>query len=121
MTKGEVEQIDKNKWYSQWITGKNAVILKKIADILYPEECPVCQKILAEPEDRKMHVHRGCYRKLKRITEPMCKCCGKPVMSLQQEYCFDCSKRTVNYEAGHSLWVYDAVSSESVFHYKYSG
>ena len=93
MTKGEVEQIDKNKWYSQWITGKNAVILKKIADILYPEECPVCQKILAEPEDRKMHVHRGCYRKLKRITEPMCKCCGKPVMSLQQEYCFDCSKR----------------------------
>lgn len=67
MTKGEVEQIDKNKWYSQWITGKNAVILKKIADILYPEECPVCQKILAEPEDRKMHVHRGCYRKLKEL------------------------------------------------------
>ena len=27
----------------------------------------------------------------------------------------------MNYVAGHSLWVYDAVSSESVFHYKYSG
>lgn len=95
--------------------------LKKIADILYPEECPVCQKILTESEDRQMHVHRRCYQKLKRIKEPMCKRCGKPVLSIQQEYCFDCSKRRVNYESGHSLWIYDALSSESVFHYKYSG
>lgn len=51
----------------------------------------------------------------------MCKRCGKPVLSQQQEYCFDCSKRTVNYESGHSLWVYDVISSESVFYYKYGG
>lgn len=68
-----------------------------------------------------MKIHHGCYKKLKRITEPMCKRCGKPIFSSQQEYCFDCSKRTVSYEGGHSLWVYDACSSESVFHYKYSG
>jgi len=96
-------------------------MLKKIVDILYPEECPVCQKILTESIDRQMHVHRSCYKKLKRVKEPMCRRCGKPVLSEQQEYCFDCSRRTVSYESGHSLWIYDACSSESVFHYKYSG
>ncbi len=94
---------------------------QKFIDIIYPPECPVCQRILTEARDRQVKVHHSCYKKLKRVTEPMCKRCGKPVLSSQQEYCYDCSKGVVSYESGHSLWVYDACSSESVFHYKYSG
>lgn len=51
----------------------------------------------------------------------MCKRCGKPLLSAQQEYCYDCQRRSSACEAGHSLWMYDAVSSESIFAYKYDG
>ena len=44
MTKGEVEQIDKNKWYSQWITGKNAVILLPKAKKNYRTDVQVLRK-----------------------------------------------------------------------------
>ena len=94
---------------------------KEVAELLYPPECPVCQQILTAPDDRKRHIHRQCYRKLRRITEPMCRKCGKPVLSVQQEYCFDCMRRPRAYESGHGLWRYDDVSAASVFAYKYDG
>lgn len=95
--------------------------MQRILDMIYPQECPVCEKILEEQIERKMHVHRSCLKRLKRIKEPMCKRCGKPVASFRQEYCFDCSKRKMNYETGHSLWIYDQWSSASIFRYKYGG
>ena len=94
---------------------------KEWTALLYPPECPVCQKLLSDTEDRRRHIHGDCYRKLRRIVEPMCKRCGKPLLSAQQEYCYDCQRRPSACEAGHSLWMYDAVSSESIFAYKYDG
>ena len=94
---------------------------KEWTALLYPPECPVCQKLLSDTEDRRRHIHGDCYRKLRRIVEPMCKRCGKPLLSAQQEYCYDCQRRSSACEAGHSLWMYDAVSSESIFAYKYDG
>ena len=94
---------------------------KEWTALLYPPECPVCQKLLSDTEDRRRHIHGDCYRKLRRIVEPMCKRCGKPLLSAQQEYCYDCQRRSSACEAGYSLWMYDAVSSESIFAYKYDG
>ena len=94
---------------------------KEWTALLYPPECPVCQKLLSDTEDRRRHIHGDCYRKLRRIVEPMCKRCGKPLLSAQQEYCYDCQRRPSACEAGHSLWMYDDVSSESIFAYKYDG
>ena len=94
---------------------------KEWVELLYPPECPVCQKLLSDTEDRRRRIHGECYRKLRRIVEPMCKRCGKPLLSAQQEYCYDCQRRPSACEAGHSLWMYDAVSSESIFAYKYDG
>ena len=81
---------------------------KEWTALLYPPECPVCQKLLSDTEDRRRHIHGDCYRKLRRIVEPMCKRCGKPLLSAQQEYCYDCQRRPSACEAGHSLWMYDA-------------
>ena len=94
---------------------------KEWTALLYPPECPVCQKLLSDTEDRRRHIHGDCYRKLRRIVEPMCKRCGKPLLSAQQEYCYDCQRRPSACEAGHSLWMYDAVSSESILAYKNDG
>ncbi|MFR3697632.1 MAG: double zinc ribbon domain-containing protein [Coprococcus sp.] len=57
---------------------------KEWTALLYPPECPVCQKLLSDTEDRRRHIHGDCYRKLRRIVEPMCKRCGKPLLSAQQ-------------------------------------
>lgn len=101
------------EWKEKW---------KEIAAVLYPPECPVCQKLLVESEDRRRHIHGLCYQKLRRIVEPMCRQCGKPLLSVQQECCFDCRKRQSSAcESGHSLWIYDAVTSQSIFAYKYDG
>ncbi len=51
----------------------------------------MCQKILAEPEDRKDACTSRLLPKAKKNHRTDVRC-GKPVMSLQQEYCFDCSK-----------------------------
>lgn len=89
-----------------------------LADILYPPECPVCQKLLQAAVQRD-GVHPACYRQLKRIREPMCKKCGKPLWSGQQEYCYDCMRRQWSFEYGHGLWLYEAHSSASIFAFKY--
>lgn len=73
---------------------------KEWTALLYPSECPVCQKLLSDTEDRRRHIHGDCYRKLRRIVEPMCKRCGKPLLSAQQEYCYDCQRRPSACEAG---------------------
>lgn len=91
-----------------------------LSALLYPPECAVCGKLLACGETRKISVHKDCWRRLNRITGPVCCRCGKPVLSAQQEYCYDCSRQTRTFEGGHGLWLYDAVSSQSVFSYKYS-
>ena len=40
---------------------------KEWTALLYPPECPVCQKLLSDTEDRRRHIHGDCYRKLRRI------------------------------------------------------
>ena len=102
------------------ILGKLSMVLQTVCEILYPPECPVCQKLLTADEKGQIHVHQSCYRRLKRIKSPMCMKCGKPVISRQQEYCFDCMHQKRSFESGHGLWLYDACSSASIFAYKYN-
>lgn len=51
----------------------------------------------------------------------MCKKCGKPLLSEQQEYCYDCTRQRRSFESGHGLWLYDRYSADSIFAFKYSG
>lgn len=103
------------------LVGKMPEYMGHLLDILYPPECPVCQKILFEEKEIRLGIHRECSSKLKWITDPMCKKCGKPLLSEQQEYCYDCIRRFGSFESGHGLWLYDDCSSASVFAYKYGG
>ena len=105
--------------YSAIHMRKMSMEICKFLEILYPLECPVCQKLLSGREEKNKGIHAACYRRLKRIQEPMCRKCGKPVLSQQQEYCYDCVKRPGSFESGHGLWLYDRCSSDSIFAYKY--
>lgn len=100
-------------------------ILKKIdstdlLDLLYPRICPVCKKILPAGGESRAGAHPACLARLRRVTQPFCMRCGKPLADDSAELCYDCSRRTgASFESGRSLWVYDSVSSEAVFLYKF--
>lgn len=100
---------------------KLSMVVNRLLEVVYPPECPVCGRILSGIGEKRRGVHTACYSRLKRIVSPMCSKCGKPLLSEQQEYCYDCSSQRRSFEGGHGLWLYDRCSAASVFAFKYSG
>ncbi len=94
-------------------------VFEELAASLYPKQCPVCGEILPLTPGSRAWIHKSCYEKLTPVREPVCKKCGKPLSSLQQEYCADCLRYPHHFEGGRSLWRYDRFSSQLVFSYKY--
>ncbi len=93
-------------------------MLKKVIDLIYPKRCPICGNIVPLGDAL---VHVECLKKLERVREPICKKCGKPIESPEQEYCMDCTKHQFSYTRGRSLWVYNHAIDASIFAYKYKG
>ena len=91
-----------------------------LSDILYPPVCPVCKRPLLFRQGGGL-IHPSCYARLHKAVPPLCMKCGKPLKDARQEYCYDCSRHRHSFESGHGLWVYDKISSEIVFLYKYGG
>lgn len=95
------------------------MFMNELAALFYPQVCPVCGEILPVSPGSREWVHRDCYRKLRRIREPVCKKCGKPMTDPQREYCSDCRRYVHHFESGRSLWRYDRISSRLISSYKY--
>ena len=58
--------------------------LEEMITLLYPRRCPLCQDILT---DKAALICMKCRTKAVPIRGPKCKTCGKPVASLETEYC----------------------------------
>jgi len=107
---------------NQQKTGKTGNIIKSagaVSELLYPRICPVCGGKLPAWQPGTLKIHPVCCAKLRRVEAPFCLKCGKPLENAEQEFCFDCSRGRRSFESGHGLWVYDKISSEAVFLYKY--
>ena len=96
------------------IIGKDLV--QDAVDLLFPRRCPVCD----EPVKWKTLICPGCLPKLKRVREPYCMRCGKPLADSEQEYCGDCRKGKALYLAGRALYEYDSAAA-SLYRFKYGG
>lgn len=93
-------------------------LINTIIDIIYPRRCPVCGGI-AIP--RGSLACTFCSSKLKRIEEPRCKKCSKPIDSEIEEFCHDCKNKNYHYVNGFSLWIYDECMKKSIADFKYHG
>lgn len=93
-------------------------MIKAVIDLLYPRRCPVCGEIV---EPRGALACTACYLKLKRIEEPRCKKCSKPIESEENEYCHDCEAKQHHYIKGYALWVYDNTMKKSISDFKFHG
>lgn len=92
-------------------------MIKKIPvlDLLYPRRCPVCQDIVAG----EGLVCPECRSKLPYVMEPRCMKCGKPVDTIEQEYCRDCQRIEKHYRKGYPLFVYADPVKQGLLAMKY--
>lgn len=94
--------------------------LEKIINWIYPPRCFVCDGLLSSKE---FGVHRKCMGLLYPVGDMVCLRCGKPVVSREIEYCFDCSRNINNkkgFTQGKALFVYKGAIKKSMYRFKYS-
>jgi ComF family protein len=91
---------------------------KDFLDLLFPRRCPICHEIVKE-EGRL--ICWECKKEVEYLSEPVCKKCGKPVMSEEIEYCFDCQNHKQYYTRGIGAFKYCGKVRESIFYFKYKG
>ncbi|MBE5949407.1 MAG: ComF family protein [Lachnospiraceae bacterium] len=85
-------------------------------NMLFPRRCPICSDI-AMPKGEL--VCSECVDNIPYIRGPRCYRCGKELRDERTEYCFDCSKHTMYYERGVSLFRYNQVMRRAMDGFKY--
>ncbi len=88
---------------------------RKLLDILYPPRCPFCDRVTATQQE----ICLKCRTKIRKITEPLCKKCGKPLDNERMEYCMDCQKSQPAFVQGKALWIYEKKVKNSIYRFKY--
>lgn len=95
-------------------------VLETIAGLLYPPRCPVCDGLLFPERGRRLGICLSCEKKITRITEPVCKKCGKPLSDERKEYCGDCARKPHSYRQGKAVFLYKGEMRQSMYRFKYS-
>ena len=100
-----------------------------ILRLLFPETCPFCGEIVPSErvltisvkgtKTRSDRICPSCRKKLVYIGEPRCMRCGKPVPDETKEYCADCENNTHEYTRGLALWIYDDLTANAIYRFKY--
>ena len=70
---------------------------------LFPPRCPVCMQPVMPKGAR---IHEDCRQQMKPLEEPLCKCCGKPVETEEDEFCPVCMRKDRVWDMGRSLYLY---------------
>lgn len=85
-------------------------------DALFPRRCPVCGDIVIP---KGQLICPPCLKELSFVKSPMCKKCGKEVMSDTMEYCFDCTRHKRTFDYGISLLNYNKAAKNAIAAIKY--
>lgn len=91
-------------------------LLAAFLDMLYPRRCPICDQIVMP---KGQFICKGCFGKLSFIRQPVCKKCGKEVLSDTIEYCLDCTRHKRSFEYGIALLHYEKWAKHSMAQIKY--
>lgn len=88
----------------------------EVLGLLYPPRCPVCDELLWPGTQ----ICGGCEKEIRRIAEPVCKRCGKPLRDVRTEYCGDCRRKEHKFCQGKAVFVYEGKIRQSMYRFKYS-
>lgn len=66
-----------------------------------------------------MEICDSCRKKIKKISEPRCKRCGRPIRSKEQEFCHDCQNKKHIYKEGMAVYLYKGEVRKAVHRMKF--
>ena len=88
----------------------------KVAALLYPSRCPVCDRPVRPSSER---ICLSCLKTLKPIRTPFCEKCGKKV-SAGMRICADCGRMHHAFTRSRGAFEYGPLS-KAIYRYKYLG
>lgn len=88
-------------------------IWERCLELLYPNTCCFCGKI------SKSSRCFACEKEIEYVKEPVCKICGKPILSTEKERCSDCEGKEHFFEQGKSVWLHKGLVRRSIYQFKY--
>lgn len=88
-----------------------------LINLLFPLRCPVCDGIVPIGEGR---ICRGCRPKIRYITEPSCRKCGRQLNDDSKVFCTECEKAKHIFDQGIALYDYQSIK-KSMYRFKYKG
>ena len=89
------------------------IFTDKIMAFLFPNTCPFCGKV------SETGICDACRKKLPFVREPYCMYCGKPIRRDEDEYCYDCGRRSHYYESGRAVWQHASMVRPAIYQFKY--
>ena len=89
-----------------------------LTEILFPRRCPICEDIVAP---RGELICPECIGRIHFITEPVCKICGREIVSEDEELCSNCKRHRFSFEYGYALMNYSDEAAHSITRIKYTG
>ncbi len=87
-----------------------------IGRLFYPEVCPLCNKVLADKNER---ICKDCSIKLVPIKAPTCLKCGKEIEDEEQACCKDCATMQRSYIKGFPALNYSEDMAKCLSRFKY--
>ena len=66
-----------------------------------------------------MEICDSCRKKIKKISEPRCKRCGRPIRSKEQEFCHVCQNKKHIYKEGMAVYLYKGEVRKAVHRMKF--
>lgn len=98
-------------------------IIRFLTKLLFPDSCPVCGEVQEQflTDDCGTRVCPDCEKKLKRVAQPHCMKCGKPLEAghICREYCADCARWSHAFVQGKAVFVYQGAIIGSMHRFKY--
>ena len=85
---------------------------------IFPVRCLVCNQIVVP---KGVMLHENCMEKLEFIIEPLCKKCGVPLPSEEQEYCEQCMVEDRGWDYGRSVFCYRGAVQRALHQVKQEG
>lgn len=113
--KTDSERNSLNQTYQKIVYRNVSKAASVLLDALFPRRCPVCGQIPGAGEV----ICPPCLKKLSFVSSPVCKKCGKEIISETMEYCLDCTRHRRSFESGISLLNYNEAASRSMAAVKY--
>ena len=90
-----------------------------ITELIFPPRCPGCDRVMSMDE-RQHGFCEICRPKIRYTSEPICKCCGKPLEDESEELCGDCTTRRHEFVQGRAVYIYEGPMREAMYRFKYS-